>query len=69
MFCSIGIDGVNIGFLMIGIFGVVKIVLMIIWFFWFVDFVGRCCMFFIGVIGGLFCMWYIGVYIKFVKFE
>jgi sugar porter (SP) family MFS transporter len=64
VFRSLGITGVNTGFLTTGIFGVVKTVLTIFWLLYLVDRVGRRRMLFIGAIGGSLCMWFIGAYIK-----
>lgn len=64
VFRSLGITGVNTGFLTTGIFGVVKTVLTVVWLLYLVDRVGRRRMLFIGAIGGSLCMWFIGAYIK-----
>lgn len=64
VFRSLGITGVNTGFLTTGIFGVVKTVLTVVWLLWLVDLVGRRRMLFIGAAGGSLCMWFIGAYIK-----
>ncbi|KAG7284070.1 hypothetical protein NEMBOFW57_010431 [Staphylotrichum longicolle] len=64
VFRSIGITGINTGFLTTGLFGVVKTVLTIIWILWLVDHIGRRRMLFIGAAGGSLCMWFIGAYIK-----
>lgn len=64
VFKSLGITGVNTGFLTTGIFGVVKTCLTIVWLLYLVDHVGRRRMLFIGAIGGSLCMWFIGAYIK-----
>lgn len=69
VFRSIGITGTNTGFLTTGIFGVVKTVMTIIWLLWLVDLAGRRRMLFIGAVGGSFCMWFIGAYIKIAQPE
>ncbi|KAH6615428.1 general substrate transporter [Chaetomium sp. MPI-SDFR-AT-0129] len=64
VFRSIGIVGINTGFLTTGLFGVVKTALTVLWLLWLVDRVGRRRMLFIGAFGGSLCMWFIGAYIK-----
>ncbi|KAH7014337.1 quinate permease [Microdochium trichocladiopsis] len=63
VFRSLGITGVNTGFLTTGIFGVIKTVLTFVWLLWLVDHLGRRKLLMIGAIGGSICMWYLGAYI------
>jgi sugar porter (SP) family MFS transporter len=64
VFKSIGITGTSTGFLTTGIFGVVKTICTIIWLLWLIDRLGRTKLLMIGALGGSFCMWVIGAYIK-----
>lgn len=64
VFKSIGITGTSTGFLTTGIFGVVKTVVTVIWLLWLIDRLGRTKLLMLGAVGGSFCMWFIGAYIK-----
>jgi len=64
VFSSIGIKGTNNSFLTTGIFGVVKTALTFVWILFLIDHMGRRNLLMIGALGGSFCMWFIGGYIK-----
>ncbi|KAH7134085.1 general substrate transporter [Dactylonectria macrodidyma] len=64
VFKSLGITGTNTGFLTTGLFGVVKTVLTFVWIMVLIDHMGRRNLLMIGAIGGAFCMFFIGGYIK-----
>lgn len=64
VFASIGISGTNTSFLTTGIFGVVKTALTFVWLLVLIDHMGRRLLLMIGALGGSFCMWFIGAYIK-----
>ncbi|KAI9903704.1 hypothetical protein N3K66_000233 [Trichothecium roseum] len=69
VFQSIGIRGTNNSFLTTGIFGVVKTVLTFIWLLWLIDHLGRRNLLMYGAMGGAFCMFFIGAYIKIADTE
>jgi sugar porter (SP) family MFS transporter len=64
IFKSIGITGTSTSLLTTGIFGVIKTIVTLIWLFFLIDRLGRRALLMYGAIGGSFCMWYIGSYIK-----
>lgn len=68
IFQVIGFIGIDVGFLVIGIFGIVKVGVIIVFMIWGIECIGCCNVFFIGFVGVMIVLFYIGVFVKVIGF-